>query len=120
MRVLICGGRNFSNRTRVYEALDRVFKVSEANLLGVAGTVIHGGATGADALADDWAIVNWKEILVFKADWKRHGKAAGPLRNQQMIDEGKPELVVAFSGGSGTADMVRRAREAGIPVEVIT
>lgn len=52
----------------------------------------------------------------FPADWRKYGKSAGPLRNQQMIDEGKPDLVVAFPGGTGTADMVRRAKAAGIRV----
>jgi hypothetical protein len=50
----------------------------------------------------------------FNADWATHGKMAGWLRNQQMLDEGKPDLVVAFSGGRGTADMVRRTKKAGV------
>jgi len=53
---------------------------------------------------------------VFLANWRTHGKAAGPIRNQQMLDEGRPHLVVAFPGGTGTADMVRRAKAAGVPV----
>lgn len=43
-------------------------------------------------------------------------RAAGPIRDQEMLDKGKPDLVVAFLGNRGTADMVRRAREAGVPV----
>lgn len=120
MIVLVCGGRYYSDRERVYSALDDVFKVTDQEPLGVPGTVIHGGCSGADQLADDWSITNWKEIIVFKADWKKHGKAAGPLRNQQMLDDCKPDLVVAFPGGKGTADMVRRARKAGIEVVEIT
>jgi hypothetical protein len=53
------------------------------------------------------------------ADWNTHGRAAGPIRNQRMLDEVKPELVVAFPGGRGTADMVRRAREAGVNVYLV-
>ena len=53
-------------------------------------------------------------IELFPADWKVRGRAAGHIRNQQMLDEGRPHLVVAFPGGRGTADMVRRARAAGI------
>ena len=49
-----------------------------------------------------------------RLDWKKYGKKAGPLRNQQMLEEGKPDLVVAFPGGNGTADMVRRAKKANI------
>ena len=53
---------------------------------------------------------------VAEADWAKHGRKAGPIRNQRMIDEGRPDLVVAFPGGTGTADMVERARVAGIRV----
>jgi hypothetical protein len=77
---------------------------------------MRGGARGADALAKEWAkthpdIVRWG----CKAEWKKYGPAAGPLRNQRML-EWLPDLVVAFSGGKGTADMVRRARAGSIEV----
>lgn len=80
-------------------------------------TIIEGGATGADTLAREW----WKarhvgELITVRADWKKHGKAAGPIRNQHMVDHYKPELVVAFPGGRGTADMVRRAKAADVKV----
>lgn len=59
----------------------------------------------------------------YPADWEKHGKAAGPIRNQQMLTEGKPDIVVAFSdnlsNSKGTADMCRRAHKAGLPVYVI-
>ena len=53
----------------------------------------------------------------FDADFASHGPAAERLRNERMIVEGKPDLVIAFSGGEGTADLVSRARAAGVPVE---
>jgi hypothetical protein len=53
---------------------------------------------------------------MFPADWEKYGKAAGPIRNQQILVEGKPDLVVAFQGGRGTANMVSRAQQAGVPV----
>ena len=60
----------------------------------------------------------WQGIPVktFEADWDRHGKAAGPIRNKQMLDEGKPDLVVAFEGGKGTANMIAQAEAAGVRV----
>jgi hypothetical protein len=76
----------------------------------------HGTAPGADAHAANWALKNRVPIKAWKADWRQHGNAAGPIRNQQMIDEGKPDLVIAFPGGRGTADMVQRAKAAGIEV----
>lgn len=105
-RTLVCGGRNYSDRERVYHFLDHLSPK----------TVIEGAATGADTMAGDWAREHNVECLEFKADWDMHGKSAGPIRNQQMIDEGKPTLVVAFPGGKGTADMLARARKHNIPI----
>jgi len=109
-RVLVCGGRDFSETQRACTCLDRL-RVSHS-----IETVIDGGARGADGIASFWARSRGLENVTFKADWRTHGKAAGPIRNQRMIDEGKPDLVVAFPGGRGTADMVRRAEAAGVPV----
>jgi hypothetical protein len=108
MRVLICGGRAFDDLPFFDSTMD---KLHERHRFSV---VVHGGASGADAMAHFWAGFNSLPIEVYHADWKRHGKAAGPIRNQRMIDQGKPDLVVAFPGGRGTADMLRRARAAGI------
>jgi hypothetical protein len=55
-------------------------------------------------------------VSAHPADWFSHGKAAGPIRNQEMLAMEAPALVVAFPGGRGTADMVRRARKAGVDV----
>ena len=57
--------------------------------------------------------------LAYPANWKKHGRAAGPIRNKQMLEEAKPDLVIAFPGGAGTANMVKQAREAGVKVEII-
>lgn len=123
MRVLVCGGRDYVDRQKVHDVLNSIVPRSEpdayGNWLPHGVTIIHGGASGADSIADDYSVVNWCDVQVFPADWKTHGRAAGPIRNQQMIDEGKPDLVVAFPGGRGTADMVRRAKAAGIPVQEI-
>ncbi len=114
MKVLVCGGRDFCEGQQVVEALGPIHRHTPFTL------VIHGGAKGADGLAGAWA--RWWGIPVaeYHADWETHGRAAGPIRNQKMLDEGKPDLVVAFPGGRGTADMVRRARAAGILVIEVT
>lgn len=118
MRVLVCGGRDFSDRNAVALAL-KGYK-PEPICTGVSDAIIIvGGAPGADTLAEEWADCFGVRKRVFLANWKAHGKAAGPIRNQRMIDEGRPDLVIAFPGGRGTADMVRRAREAGIEVREI-
>lgn len=61
-------------------------------------------------------MVNWVQFKEFKADWNKYGKSAGPMRNIQMLKEGKPDVVVAFQGGKGTAHMVKIAKEAGVKV----
>lgn len=114
MRVLVCGGRDFADRDLFASTMSR-FKPKPLHDCA-EHIIIHGGAPGADALAQEWVEVFGGRQRIFPADWTLYGKAAGPIRNQRMLDEGKPELVVAFPGGSGTADMVRRARKAGVEV----
>lgn len=110
MRLLVCGGRNFDDFGRLNRQLDALARAQE-NL-----TIIHGGARGADTMAGNWANRWGHAVLVFRADWNKYGDRAGPIRNQRMLDEGKPDIVVAFPGGRGTADMVRRAQKAGVKV----
>lgn len=76
--------------------------------------VIHGAARGADSLAGLWAKQRGVPEWAFPAQWDIFGKAAGPMRNKQMLDEGKPTHVLAFPGGSGTRHMVSIALSAGI------
>lgn len=104
--LLVCGGRSFSGRDAVYEALD---------LIGPQ-VVVHGAAPGADSLAGRWANEHGVEERPFPAMWKTFGLAAGPIRNQAMLDSAHPNMVLAFPGGAGTADMVSRAKAAGVKV----
>lgn len=130
MRVLICGGRRFgiippdTRPENMEEARARARR--EQGILAVAlspylqdlgaHTIIHGAARGADAVAARWAERHNVPAMAFPANWKKHGKAAGPRRNAKMIAEGRPDVVIAFPGGRGTADCVRQARAAGIEV----
>ncbi len=79
-------------------------------------TLIHGAARGADSMAGQYGAEMGLKVQAFPADWATHGRAAGPIRNRQMLVEGKPDLVIAFAGGRGTANMMVQAREAGVPV----
>lgn len=141
MRILVCGGRNFANpipydhSPENKKAMDEYrFVMNELHKISIEFSkeynehdnwlptdivIINGSAKGVDSASSDWAIVNYAQLEEYPADWKTYGKGAGPIRNQQMLDEGKPDLVVAFPGESGTADMVRRAKKAGIPVREI-
>ena len=108
---LICGGRDFTDRA--------VFDDAMGDLLGVKGCprkIVHGAARGADALAAEWGVRHALAVAFIAADWTSHGKAAGPIRNQRMLDEHKPNLVIAFPGGRGTSDMVSRAKKERVEI----
>lgn len=146
MKILVCGGRKFGRVIRTQarpedEPQETQYRLNEYrfihstlakivyensteynpndNWLPTDIVIISGGASGVDSAAIDFAICNYcpfQEYPVALADWQKYGKAAGPRRNQRMLDEGKPDLVLAFPGGAGTADMVRRARQANVTV----
>lgn len=110
MRLLVCGGRDFANVGAVESILAMIRESDGIECL------IHGAATGADELAREWAVRNEIPTEAYPADWAREGKAAGPLGNARMLAEAKPDFVVAFPGGRGTADMVRKAKAADVTV----
>lgn len=138
MKALVCGGRDFaafSNLGVPYKGeqsqfehrfvtriLDEILhpivdKDDQETWLPPPDThIIAGGAHGADTAAVDWAIVNWVSFNEYYAEWEVYGKAAGFMRNSKMLQEGKPDVVIAFPGGNGTADMVRKAKDAGVEV----
>lgn len=114
MRVLVTGSRNWTNEAAVYSALTELIRTSNRI------TVVHGACpTGADAIAHHWATsVPGATAEPHPAEWDRHGKAAGPIRNQQMVDLGADVCLAFLLGESrGTRDCMRRAEAAGIPVQ---
>ena len=108
--VLVCGGRYYDNAVAVHGALANIDRVHGVN------RIVTGGCGGADALGEEWAEMHDVSVSTYIPNWVRHGKAAGPLRNQEMLEKEKPDLIIAFPGGKGTADMVRRGRKAGVEV----
>ena len=112
-RICVTGGRDYTDRKKVYATLDSIPDIS---------LVIHGGATGADQLASDWAKSrgHMEEVYgVTKDEWARIGPSAGPIRNGRMLREGRPNLLVAFPGGRGTADCTKQAKGLKIKVVVV-
>ena len=107
-RVLVTGGRDFKNKQQVWDELDKI----KPDIL------ISGGAKGADSLAEQWAKARGVVIERYDPDWKKEGKKAAFLRNQRMVDEGKPHMLVAFKGGKGTEHQVNITRKAKIPVHI--
>ena len=114
MRILITGSRNWNDESALLRALCQYTQTPENDI-----TVVHGGAKGADACAHKAAKALRLNVRVYPAQWSEHGKKAGPIRNQQMVDAGA-DICLAFPLGKsvGTWDCVRRAKAAGIPVKV--
>jgi hypothetical protein len=125
-RILVCGGRKYGDQGRVNRILD-----AAVERLGLT-EIIHGAAPGADTLAATWALARGVPARPFPAHWsdtdrpgavvrrlssgRLYDAAAGQIRNQRMLDEGRPDIVIAFPGGTGTAGMIRIARATGVRV----
>ena len=103
-KLAVTGGRNYTDKESLFKVLDKVNNKRNVTLL------IHGNAKGADSLACMWAKIRKIPQIAFDADWSMYGKSAGPIRNREMLDIGKPDGVVAFPGGRGTADMVKQSK----------
>lgn len=118
MKIIVCGGRRYADPIKIWEVLDQIDTGRDEVRLVVDGASddITGPYIGADYWAHQWALARNKPTARVHADWKTHGRAAGPIRNKQMRDEYKPDLVVAFPGGNGTRNMIELAEEAGIEV----
>jgi hypothetical protein len=114
MKVIVCGGRDYQDFDRISKCLDLLHKKHGITLL------IEGGANGADAHGAIWATNNCIPRCTFHANWQQLGAKAGPVRNSEMIKFGKPDCVVAFPGGSGTKNMVSKARKFGAKVWELT
>ena len=112
MKVLVCGGRNYYNYRKVLEVL---------SVLPKDTIIIEGGAGGADYFAKRAAEKLGLKVREYRANWKVHGKAAGPIRNRVMLDEENPDVVFAFhsnpSKSKGTKDMIGIATMRGIVVK---
>ena len=141
MRVLVCGGRNYgdlvslnhnrdlplwkqreSEYRHIMLVLDN-FAVDNSKFYNPGDSwlpedfvIVSGKARGVDSVAIDWAVVNLCPFIEYPAEWDKYGKAAGFIRNKQMLEEGKPDIVIAFPGGNGTDNMKTIARMAGVQV----
>lgn len=109
MKLIISGGRDYTNKAFIWFVLDYVHAERGITLL------IEGGARGVDRLGREWAIDRGVPYHTEKADWEQFGKAAGAIRNRAMLKLGV-DGVIAFPGNRGTRDMVKATRQAKIPV----
>lgn len=117
-KVLICGDRFWTNYARILACVQKAHKTSPIAI------IIEGDCKGADKMAGQAAAACGIPFIAYPAQWDKYRKAAGPIRNQQMLDEGRPTEVWAFHNdimhSTGTADMVARACKAYLKVWVIT
>ena len=115
LRVLCCGDRDWADWAVILERL---------SLLPRETIVIEGECRGADKMCKAVAKELGFKVIPFRAKWTTYGRAAGPIRNQLMLDEGKPDLVIAFHTNiemsKGTAGMIALAKKAGVPTELVT
>jgi len=109
-RVLVCGGRDFTDRDLVFKTLDAVLKKHGDTKLAI----IHGACEGADLIAEEWAKSREIPYIGVPARWKKIGRPAGPERNKRMRDTTSPDACIAFNGGNGTKGMIALMREVGI------
>lgn len=124
MKVLVTGSRKWKDPNRVEKALVAI-ACEDVSYQDKEFIVIHGGAKGPDSIAGGWARKIHNEIpeiveSVHKPNWRLYGAAAGLIRNQEMLDQEKPDICLAFWDGmsAGTRDMINRCRKANVPVRI--
>lgn len=110
VQLLVCGNRYYKDYKKVIEVLDG-FNIRE---------IVHGGCTGADSIAGEYAKTNNIKETVFNAKWSCYGRAAGPIRNKEMVEYVSDDcILVAFdSSGKGTTNMIKLAKERGLYILV--
>lgn len=111
MRTIIAGSRTITSGDHVDAAIKACgFQITR---------VLSGCANGVDRLGENWAAANYISLDLFPADWERLGRRAGPVRNQKMAENADALIAVMVrAGSSGTKDMIRRAKRAGLRVYV--
>ena len=110
MRVVVGGSRYQTDEKMVFDVLDHLHAKTPITLL------VHGACKGTDLLCEAWAMKRGIPTVAYEPDWDRWGRSAGPRRNSEMLQSEKPDLVIAFPGGRGTADLVKRATSMQLPI----
>lgn len=113
-KILVCGSREWSD----FESVRSMLSTHRAD----ETVIIHGNCRGADKIAGYVGNELGMTVEVYPANWKKYGLAAGPIRNKEMLDKGKPDLVIAFhhnlESSVGTKDMITQAKRAGVDIYI--
>jgi hypothetical protein len=112
MKTIIAGSRSITDLIHVLDAV--------ANCPWTITEDVSGCALGVDTLGEQYAQLHGLPITKFPADWHKHGRIAGPLRNQQMLDYSDALIAIWDGKSKGTLDMIRRSRKRGIPIHILT
>jgi len=108
LNIVVAGGRNYSDYDNVKTKLDNFRSTLKP---GTKVNIISGAASGADSLGERYARENNLGLQQFPANWNEHGRAAGPIRNQEMAGAG--DILFAFPGGAGTTNMISNMNRKG-------
>ena len=104
MKVIIAGSRSINDYALVKQAIEKAaFSITE---------VVSGGANGVDKLGEKWALENNIPIKQFLPDWNAHGKAAGPIRNSEMVAYSDALIAVYDGISKGTKDTITKVQNA--------
>lgn len=117
-RMIVAGGRDYSNQNIVNYYIDRVKDVCDSRGLNLV--IVCGMATGADTLGRNYAISNGLEVLEFPADWNKYGKSAGYVRNKEMGDVADSAIVFWDGRSKGSKLMIDIMHELKKPVVAIS
>jgi hypothetical protein len=112
VKTIIAGSRNFTDPTLVEMAVELArnhIQVTE---------VVSGQCEGIDRLGEIWATTHDIPCSYFPADWDKHGKAAGPIRNSEMVNYADALIAVWDGRSRGTMDVIKKARTKGLKVAV--
>lgn len=110
MRVLICAGRHYADTKMSRQVLDAYHRLRPVQVL------IHGGSQFLGSDVEDWARETGVDVVRYPPNWQRHGKQAERHRNQFMLTDSRPDVIIALPGGDDTLELVSQAKASGIHV----
>lgn len=123
IRLLIAGSRTFTDYQTLKEITDAAIREIKEKYRHTRIVIVTGGADGTDEAAIHYALKSGYPYKVFLPDWKQYGRAAGPIRNKEMLNyilEGIPYLLAFWNGESrGTKNMINITEKAGVPITVV-